>query len=353
VQQHLRRHRNRDQQPALPRAGTHRLQLTIAAALASIASIAFTTAAPTPALTVSSQAFQIDGRPIFAVGVSLFDALGPTAPRDQDLDALKTWGVTLVRVWAHWHEPIYRPDGTLSDPGRTRLLELAKRLESRGLIFELVLLRPGQLPGQPFAVFTSEGSRLNAVESMTTALRDFRNVLFDLYNEHDHPDGPISHQAARVLRDKVKAIDPARLVTISSTEHHLVSANGAVAEAGAANLREEAGDGAGAVGVDLVAAHFPRTDDWAVATGSRLRALRTTLNRIGRPLPIYLNEERRADGRSRPAPDHYARAITEARSAGAAGWLFHTAAGFELAKKPFLDALSPDERAGLQRLARP
>jgi hypothetical protein len=251
------------------------------------------------------------------------------------------------------HEPIYRPDGTLSDQGRTRLSALAKRLESRGLIFELVLLRPGQLPGQPFAVFTSEADRAKAVESMTVALRDFRNVLFDLYNEHDHPDGPISHQAARVLRDKVKAIDPARLVTISSTEHHLVSASGEVADAGAVNLREEAGTGAGAVGVDLVAVHFPRTNDWAAATGGRIRALRTVLDRMGRSLPIYLNEERRADGRTPLGADQYARAMAEARSAGAAGWLFHTAAGFELAKKPFLDALSPDERAGLQRLKTP
>lgn len=322
--------------------------MTIAAALISVVFTAIATAASGATLTVSSQTLQVDGRPVFVVGVSLFDALGPTAPRDQDLDALKTWGVNLVRAWAHWHEPIYRPDGTLSDQGRTRLVELAKRLESRGLIFELVLLRPGQLPGQPFAVFTSEADRVKAVESMTVALRDFRNVLFDLYNEHDHPDGPISHQTARVLRDKVKASDPARLMTISSTEHHLVSAAGEVAEAGAVNLLSEAG--ADEVGVDLVAAHFPRTNDWAAATGGRVRALRTALEKIGRPLPVYLNEERRADGRTPLGADHYARAIAEARSAGAAGWLFHTAAGFDLAKKPFLDALSPDERAGLGRL---
>jgi Cellulase (glycosyl hydrolase family 5) len=327
--------------------------VTIATALAAVTFAAFATAASGATLTVSSQTLQVDGRPVFVVGVSLFDALGPTAPRDQDLDALKTWGVNLVRVWAHWHEPIYRPDGTLSDQGRTRLLQLAKRLESRGMIFELVLLRPGQLPGQPFAVFTSEADRVNAVEAMTVALRDFRNVLFDLYNEHDHPDGPISHQAARVLRDKVKAVDPARLVTISSTEHHLVSTTGEVAEAGAVNLRGEAGAGAGEVAVDLVAAHFPRTNDWAAATGGRIRALRVGLDKMGRPLPIYLNEERRADGRTPLGADHYARAIAEARSAGAAGWLFHTAAGFELAKKPFLDALSPDEREGLQRLKTP
>ena len=307
-------------------------------------------AAPGPALTIDSHAFQLGGRPVFLIGVSLFDALAAVPPRDQDLDALNTWGVNLVRVWAHWHDPIYRPDGTLSPAGRTRLLDLAKRLESRGLILELVLLRPGQLPGQPFAVFSSEAARVSAVESMTSALRDFRAVLFDLFNEHDHPDGPISHRAARVLRDRVKAIDPGRLVTISSTEHHLVSATGEVGEAGAQNLREEVGVDRDAVGVDLVAVHLPRTLDWAAATSGRVRALRALLDRASRPVPIYLNEERRSERGQSLAADAYERAVTEARAGGAAGWVFHTAAGFELAKKPFLDALSPDERAGLGRL---
>jgi hypothetical protein len=307
-------------------------------------------AAPGPALTVASKGFQLDRRPLFIVGVSLFDALGATAPRDQDLDALKSWGVNLVRVWAHWHEAIYLPDGALSEPGRLRLVQLAKRLESRELTFELVLLRPGQLPGQPFALFASEAARGKAVESMANALREFRNVVFDLYNEHDHGDGPISHRAARALRDKVKAIDPARLVTISSTEHHFVSPNGEVTEAGAQNLREEAGVGPEAVGVDLVAAHLPRTDDWAAATGGRVRALRAVLDRAGRPIPIYLNEERRADDGKPLGAGSYARAVIEARNAGAAGWVFHTSAGFELTKTAFLDAISADERAGLQRL---
>jgi hypothetical protein len=353
VQQSFRSYRRDDQQPSLPRPRAHRLRIGIAVAIGSLALVAFVPPAPRPSLSVAAKAFQLDGRPQFVVGVSLFDALGSTAPRDQDLDALKAWGVNLVRVWAHWHEPIYRPDGSLSDVGRTRLVQLAKRLESRGLIFELVLLRPGQLPGQPFALFTSETVRVNAVGSITVALREFRNVLFDLYNEHDHPDGPISHREARVLRDKVKAIDPARLVTISSTEHHFVSAKGEVEEAGAVSLREEAGTGTDAVGVDLVAAHLPRTNDWAVATAGRIRALRAVLDGAGRPLPIYLNEERRADGRTSLGAENYARAIAQARSAGAAGWLFHTAAGFELGKKSFLDALTPDERAGLQRLKTP
>jgi hypothetical protein len=310
-------------------------------------------AASGPALSVSQQAILLDGRPTFLTGVSLFDALGSAPPRDRDLDALKSWGVNTVRVWAHWHEPIYQSDGTLTVRGRTRLLTLARRLQTRGLIFELVLLRPGQLPGQPFALFTSEPARVKAVEAMTDALRPFRNMLFDLYNEHDHPDGPLSHEAARALRDKVKGIDGARVVTISSTESHLVSPKGEIDEDGARNLRGEAGSDADSVAVDILAPHVPRTEDWAAATGLRIRTVRAALDRIGSHVPIYLNEERRADPPVRIAPDAYQRAFSAATSAGASGWVFHTAAGFELSKKTFLEALSADERAGLQALRQP
>ena len=40
------------------------------------------------------------------------------------------------------------------------------------------------------------------------------------------------------------------------------------------------------------------------------------------------------------------------KQAGAAGWVFHTTAGYDLTKKPFTASLAADERAGLQRLKR-
>ena len=299
---------------------------------------------------MSGTAIAIDGRPAFLTGISLFDALGAVPPADRDLAALKNWGVNTVRVWAHWHEPIYQPDGALSAAGRRRLLALAARLEQRGVILELVLLRPGQLPGQPFALFTSADARGRAVDAVTAALRPFRNVLFDLYNEHDHPDGPITHAAARALRDRVKAIDAGRVVTISSTESHLLSPDGAIDATGARNLRGEAGTDQDSVAVDVVAPHFPRTGAWSAATGARVAAVRAALDGIGAPRPVYLSEERRANGAASIAADDYRRAYADARTAGAAGWVFHTAAGFELGNKSLLAALSKDERAGLQAL---
>jgi hypothetical protein len=300
------------------------------------------------ALTVADTRFLLDGRPTFLFGVSLFDALGPAPPRVADLNALGEWGVNTIRVWAHWNEPIYQADGALTSTGRERLLTLVKRLQGRRMVLELVLLRPGQLPGQPYAIFSSEAARLRAVTEMTAALRDYRNVLFDLYNEHDHGDGPISHEDARALRDAVKAADPARIVTISSTGGHLGGGRSTV-DAGQ-NLREEAGQGPQAVYVDVVAPHFPRTGDWDAATDARVRAVRAQLDTLGRQIPIYLNEEQRTDTDTIVPPEAYRRAITAAMQAGAAGWVFHTAAGFALEQRPFLDALTPNEREALPQL---
>src|SRR5438094_4421096 len=151
LRQQVRRDRRHAGEPARPRARKNRLAWSLAAAVAAVSLPAFTPRAPSgSAVSVSGKTLQLDGHSTFLLGVSLFDALGPTPPRNQDLDALRTWGVNTVRVWAHWHEPIYQADGRLTTQGRSRLLQLVQRLQARGLVLELVLLRPGQLPGQPF-----------------------------------------------------------------------------------------------------------------------------------------------------------------------------------------------------------
>jgi cellulase (glycosyl hydrolase family 5) len=274
----------------------------------------------------------------------VFDALGPAPPSDRDLDAIKGWGFNAVRVWAHWHEPIYAGDGALTADGRRRLATLVDRLAARGLALELVLLRPGQLPGQPYHVFDSPAARVRAVRAIAEALRDRRDVLFDLYNEHDHPDGPIAHADLRALRDAVKAADGARVVTVSSTATHLISPEGKIGDAEAANIREESDL------VDVLAPHLPRTEDWAAATAARVRALRAVLDAHGRRIPIYLSEERRAEAGSPLVADAYRGALAQARDAGAAGWVFHTTAGYDLRKHAFVDALSVQERAAAERI---
>jgi hypothetical protein len=301
-----------------------------------------------PRLGVSGTDLTIDGRPAFLFGASLFDGLGKTAPGEEALDALRRWGVRIVRVWADWRHPIYRADGSVPPEGRARLEGLVRALGAHGLSLELVLLRPGQLPGQKFARLVSEAARVHAVEEITLALKAYRNVIFDLYGEHDHPDGPIGHREARRLRDAVKAIDPMRLVTISSTDRHLVDDRGRVTYDGRQNLWQEIGTDEESVGVDLVAAHLPRTPDWAVETTRRVRALKREIDRSSRPVPLYLNQEpRAAPGEPAIPPAAYLSALGGAISGGAGGWFFHTPAGDELEKRPFLSTLLPEERQAL------
>ena len=133
---------------------------------------------------------------------------------------------------------------------------------------------------------------------------------------------------------------------------HLIDSDGSVNAEQAQNLREEVSTGPGAVNVDVVAPHFPRTDEWAAVTGSRTAAIRAGLESTGGDTPIYLNEERRAEPGTIIPPDAFRRAYTQARDSGAAGWVFHTAAGFSLDARSFVDALTPEERLGLSQVAR-
>ena len=314
--------------------------------------LAIWSAAGPGGLGVEGASFTIDGRRQFLLGVSLFDALGPSPVRDEDLEALRRWGVSLVRVWAHWSEPVYDAEGSLTVAGRARLERLAERLEAHRLVLELVLLRPGQLRGQPFALFTGPAARVRAVREISRVLRPYRLAVFDLYNEHDHPHGPIGHGEARVLRDAVKEVDPTRLVTISSTEYHFVTQKSTLDRDGLGNLEAEVGTDPGSVAVDVLAAHLPRTPDWAQATTRRVEALRDAVAKTGRIVPVYLNEESRAQEGTRPIPiDSYLEAASAARNSGAAGWMFHTAAGFALEERSFLAALTAEERKALESLS--
>jgi hypothetical protein len=136
-------------------------------------------------------------------------------------------------------------------------------------------------------------------------------------------------------------------VTISSTEYHFMTGEGVVTPSGLDNLREEIEQ----VGVDVVSAHLPRTADWAAATSARVQALQQALAKLQHPMPLYLNEERRAETSREPLRRGvYLAAFGGARTAGAAGWVFHTAAGYSLERQSFVAALNPEERRALESI---
>lgn len=281
-------------------------------------------------LVIDGEGFRFDGAPTFLLGVSYFDG------RDwqpADLDGLAQRGWNLVRVWLDWSDDgFFAPDGALSPEGSQALLELVAAARERDMVVDVTILDPELL------VFPADTDhRVVAVQSVTTALLDANNVLFDVMNEHDHPSGPIAHDEGGTIVAAVKAIDPDRIVTISSTGGHLVADDGTVQTA----MVDEELD---VVGVEVVTPHLPRTPDWASVTGLRVMNLRAHLQQRGAIVPIYLQEEaRRGHSGLDPSAEEFTLAARQARDAGAAGWIFHTDAGFELGPEGFFALLDEVE----------
>ncbi len=280
-------------------------------------------------LAIDGDRFTFDGAPIFLLGVSYFDA------RDwspSDFDGLSQRGWNLVRIWLDWSDDgFFGPDATLSPDGAAALAELVAAARERDMIVDVTILDPEFLVGPDLE------HRSAAAASVATLLLEANNVLFDVMNEHDHGGGPIDHAEAGAIVAAVRAVDPARIVTISSTGGHLV-ADDATVQTGAVDEELDV------VGVDVVTPHLSRTADWSAATGPRVTSLRAHLRSRGAVLPIYLQEEaRRGHSGLDPSAEEFIGAAQSAVAAGAAGWIFHTDAGFELGATDFFGALDDVE----------
>jgi hypothetical protein len=101
-------------------------------------------------------------------------------------------------------------------------------------------------------------------------------------------------------------------------------------------------------GIHLVSPHFPRTRDWYDQTDQRVNATKSYLAAAGRNVPVYLQEENRRRAphiAEDPSKQEFFQAAREAMRSGAAGWVFHTGAGFDLSgSKTFFGNLDSVER---------
>ncbi|MBI2940417.1 MAG: cellulase family glycosylhydrolase [Chloroflexi bacterium] len=370
-------------------------------------------------LGIRGDRFTVNGEPSFLLGISAMDAVGRLT--DTELDWLRERGFNLLRVWGYWKQvlldsqapnlpPIlsdnilFRPDGTLDPEKTAQLKDLLQRAGQRGMVVDLTVFNA-------FDSFSDDPHLIKhtaALEALTDALKGCGNVLFDLWNEHNnagriHPY-PISHQQARMLKDRVKAIDRDRIVTVSNTHHAHYSRSSllidlwndpddtAVArrhgypEARVKMFREriKAVDGDRIVledsssrqgidyvereteekfwsnirtellevEVDVLTPHLARTLDFDERTGERVRALTDCMRSIGRVVPVYLQEEaRRRHSGLNPEKNQFIRAARNAKAAGAAAWTFHTDAAYILSLGPIYTQLDAVERSTADELA--
>ena len=291
-------------------------------------------------LGVEGAQFTVNNRPVFLIGFSYYAGLG--APEDfvwRDLSELHAYGFNWLRVWATWggfetNVSAVTAAGLPREPYLTRLKSLIAECDRLGLVVDVTLTRGKELTGL--------NAHLAAVDTMATTLRPFRNWYLDLGNERDVRDARyISLVELKQLRQKVRMLDPKRLVTASFGGHDLSLADvrGALEEAG----------------VDFLCPHRPRHRESPDETETETRKTLSLLKEVGRIVPVHYQEPfRRGYTAWEPAAADFLTDLRGALNGGAAGWCFHNGGqrtqpdeqprrSFDLRAKRLLDQLDEAE----------
>lgn len=172
-------------------------------------------------LAIKDTRFLLNGQPFPFTGVSFFNSIyNPEFGKDRQkrlewMDKLQAYGINVFRIWAQWDNDrgfadacstcsLYERNGQL----RTGHLETLKKIvadaDEKGIVIELVLFSHESLPKYEDLGITNAET---AVKSLTNELRPYRNLIFQIWNEH-------SDRVLDFLKI-IKEIDQNRIVTNS------------------------------------------------------------------------------------------------------------------------------------------
>jgi hypothetical protein len=177
--------------------------------------------------------------------------------------------------------------------------------DRRSLVVDVTLTRnkSGVLPDYE--------SHVRAAETLVAALKPYRNWYLDLANERDIGDDRyVGIQELKRLRDRVRQLDPQRLVTASFGGHDLSA--------------EDVRESLLTIGLDFLCPHRPRSPESPGQTEAKTRECLALMKEAGRMVPLHHQEpfRRGYQGWEPTAAD----SLTDLRGAvagGAAGWCLH------------------------------
>lgn len=190
--------------------------------LVILAAIAFGCTGRAVELTISGTRFQVDGKPFPYTGVSFFNAIYNTnfnassGARVVWLKKFKNYGINVLRVWCQWDNArgfvdasptntMYLPDGSLRPEHLRTLKDILRDGDQLGVCVELVLFSQESFRE---SIRIGPPADDKAVTALARELMPFRNVSFQVWNEH-------TDDRVLPLVRAIKAIDPKRLVSNS------------------------------------------------------------------------------------------------------------------------------------------
>lgn len=294
---------------------------------------------PSPRIGISGERFVVNGTPAFLLGISYFDGFHW---RRRDLEMLAERGFNAVRIWLDfkWKE---RPKTFFDDAGEipptnsAKLLDLVSFAGSLGMIVDVTIL------GWTSSAHGHEWSaNLNAVRSAVRLLKGQPNVFYDVANEHNNGINDHAY-VAELIRAGREQDASAILFSSNWDDPHFHQKD--------ETLNPAEIDGEIDAGMSLLAPHLRRSPDWAARTAERTKRVSDYLHSKSVTLPIYLQEDaRRGFFGHFPERDEFLTAARLAKEAGAAGWVFHNEAGFDLSEKGIFERFDPVEREVVDRL---
>lgn len=307
------------------------------------------------ALGIEGSRFTLNGATTFLLGFSYYGALGATEDFiRRDLDDFQRHGFNWLRVWATWdaHGVVVsavNADGEAREPFFSKLLWLVAECDRRGMVVDITLARHrrdaaessgGQVPN--FA------AHQRTVETLCTALKASRNWYLDLANERDVRDRRfVGPDELKRLRERVRELDPARLVTASCGGHDLND--------------EDIREALLTIGLDFLSPHRPRTPQSPRQTENQTRSCLDIMRALGRVAPVHHQEPfRRGYGQWEPAAADFLTDLRGAVAGGAAGWCLHNGSqrgapgeeprrSFDLRARRLWDQLDSQERQLVDR----
>lgn len=279
--------------------------------------------------------YTLNGVPTFLLGISYYDAA--TNWYTSDLDSLAADGFNLIvvhcddinRVDA---ESCYNSDGTIKSAKATLLNNLIDYAETKGIVVDMVCLYADVDGTNSAAYLTTAQARTDAVTNCINTFKAQPNVMFSVVNEHNYGSFADTHAEMDALMATARAACASCLIHYSSSDNIGVEADAHIFTTRSgwtvdtANVQAEL-----ASGVNALVPHNDRQAGWHLLGGARAGALRNYLDSIGRQsMPVFFEEDAREGSGGTGVANDYLTYAQEVKIARGAGYVFHTAAGFDL-----------------------
>jgi hypothetical protein len=309
----------------------------------------------------ASGQFTINGIPTFLLGISYFD--GSTL-HTNDLDYLEARGFNYLRVFCEDPSQVvakdcFNNDGTMKPGKVTTLHDLIKAADDRGMVVQMVCLYGDVLSDSSIRIPTVAG-RHTAIANCINEFKTHSNVWFDLVNEHNSneippalPDWATHADMTQYINTAVAAC-PACIIAYScgngfGGQSHIFSNPSSTGVAvNSANTLAELQSG-----TRVMLIHDERSTGWNLRALARFSNLRAFMNANGfSHVPIVNDEPGRepAENGGLGNAAGYLQLAQDMKTAGAAGFLFHTDAAFDVDSASMVSQLDAVEITAINGL---